>query len=94
VFDWLRRKWPAGHPNREQAHEALRAGRCMYSPINSCSGKTRTAGLRHNDDVSSVLVCKAHFGKLRRLDPDDAERLDRELRKAFGVPATDELAHL
>jgi hypothetical protein len=94
VFDWLRRKWPAGHPNAEQAHAALRAGRCMYSPINSCSGGIRSTGLRGNDDASAVLVCRAHFGKLRRLKPDDAERLDRELRKAFGVSATDEPVHL
>ncbi len=61
----------------------------MYGGISKCSGGVRSVGLRHEEDHSAVLVCRAHFGKLRTLSDRDAERLERELLSAFGRHGVD-----
>ena len=71
-----------GHPTPAQAFDALNDARCMYAAISTCSGKPRSTGLRAEGDTSDVLVCKAHYGRLRKLPARDAERLERELQSA------------
>lgn len=72
-------------PTPEQAFEALAAGECMFSPATKCSGPLRTAGLRDEDDMHDVLVCRAHYGKLRRLDAGALETYGRQLERAFAA---------
>ena len=36
--------------------------------------------------MNVVLVSQAHYGLLRRLDPYDAEKMERVLREAFLGP--------
>lgn len=55
----------------------------MYAPISKCSGPPRVAGLAHDWDESDVIVCRAHYGRLRKMDARTAARLERDLRKAF-----------
>jgi hypothetical protein len=78
-----RRPRSSRHPTPDVALDALSDARCMYSPLSKCSGSTASVGLRDNDDVSAVLVCKAHYGRLRRMQPRDLDRLERVLREAF-----------
>jgi hypothetical protein len=87
MFAWLRQqKQSRRHPHPDQARDALENGRCLYSPISTCSGSPGQVGLHDNEDVAVVLVCKAHFGRLRRMPARDLDRLERVLRKAFNVP--------
>jgi hypothetical protein len=46
-------------------------------------GLVRSVGLRDEDDMSCVLVCRAHYGRLRKLDPLAADELERVLFEAF-----------
>jgi hypothetical protein len=71
------------HPTPDQALDALSEGRCLYSPVSTCSGQPVSEGLRDVDDVSAVLVCGAHYGRLRQMSPHDLDRLERVLRGAF-----------
>jgi hypothetical protein len=87
MLRWLRRqKQSRRHPSPEQALEALRESRCLYSPVSSCSGAPASVGLRNVDDESAILVCGAHYGRLRRMPPRDLDRLEYVLREAFGCP--------
>ena len=79
-----RRKRSRGHPTPKQAFAALEQGDCLYSPLTKCSGKLRSVGIRGEQDVSAVLVCRAHFGALRRMPEREADKLERVLREAFG----------
>ena len=84
MFDWLRhRKTRSGHPTPDAAYLALAEGRCMYANVTACSGPMRSAGLRGNDDNNNVLVCRAHYGRLRKLHPHELNRLERHLVRAF-----------
>ena len=67
----------------QDAARALAAGQCLYAEVSSCSGPAASNGLRHEDDHSAVLVCRAHYGRLRRANPDDLDELERYLRAAF-----------
>jgi hypothetical protein len=80
------------HPTPEQAVEALRESRCLYSPVSSCRGMPASEGLRDVDDASAVLVCGAHYGRLRQMPPKDLDRLERVLRKAFRPDEFDDAA--
>ena len=57
---------------------------CLYAGRSACSGSLRSVELRGDEDVSAVLVCRAHYGRLRRLDPSEADKLERFLVDAFG----------
>lgn len=85
MLNGLLRRKPVSrrHPTPDQALDALSAGRCLYSPVSSCSGLPASEGLRDVDDVSAVLVCSAHYGRLRKMAPRDLDRLERVLREAF-----------
>jgi hypothetical protein len=72
-----------GHPTPEQAFEALSEARCMYAPISGCSGPAYPTGLRGEDDMNDVLVCSAHYGRLRRMPEPELDRLERILVRAF-----------
>jgi hypothetical protein len=74
---------PRNHPTPAQAVEALSQGACLYAPISSCSGDPSPVGLRDNEDEGAVLVCKAHFGRLRKLDRRSLDKLERHLVDAF-----------
>jgi hypothetical protein len=78
-----RHKRSRRHPTPEQALYALEAGRCMYSPLTKCSGPPLQVGLRNWDDKNEVLVCKAHIGRLRKLDARSVNKLERVLLEAF-----------
>ena len=73
----------AKHPTPEQALHALSDGRCMYALISPCSGRPSAVGLRDESDINDVLVCKAHYGRLRKLDGYELEKLERVLVEAF-----------
>ncbi len=49
-----------------------------------CSGRPKAVGLRDDLDDSDVLVCKAHYGRLRKLDERSADELERYVKRAFG----------
>ena len=72
-------------PTPEQAFEALSEGRCMFSPANACSGSVALFGIRGDDDGDDLLVCRAHFGRLRRLDESALETYGRHLARAFAA---------
>jgi hypothetical protein len=75
------------HPTPQQAFEALSAGRCLYEPTGSaCSGGVRSTGLRDADDISAVLVCRAHYGRLRQLHGRELDQLERYLVAGFHRP--------
>lgn len=78
-----RRKRSRKHPTPMQALEALQEARCLYAPISNCSSKPKAVRLRHDLDTNDVLVCKAHYGALRRLDDRALDELERVLVKAF-----------
>jgi hypothetical protein len=83
MFAWLRRrKRSRQDPTAAQAFEQLVEGRCLYAGLTKCSGSLRSVELRE-DGAGCVLVCRAHYGRLRKLSDRDAAKLERELRKAF-----------
>jgi hypothetical protein len=49
-------------------------------------GPPLPVGLGGEKDGSAVLVCKAHYGRLRQLEQRDSVKLERYLRRAFGQP--------
>lgn len=57
----------------------------MFSPATRCSGPPAPFGLRDDDDVDEVLICKAHYGRLRRLDERTLETYGRHLARAFAA---------
>ena len=73
------------HPTPAQALAQLEEGRCLYAGMSKSSGKLKQTGLRDKYDVNVVLVCQAHYGLLRKLDPYDAEKIRRVLREAFAL---------
>jgi hypothetical protein len=79
----LRKPRNRTHPSLAEAAEALADGRCLYSPVSTCSSDPNAVGLRHREDVRVVLACKAHVGRLRKLPARDLDRLEAELRRAF-----------
>lgn len=79
----LRNLLRAKHPTAEQAAEALAQASCMYAALSACSGSAASVGLADDDDPDAVLVCKAHYGRLRQLDERDREQLRRHLRQTF-----------
>ena len=74
---------PSQHPTGEQAAQSLRQGECLYAAVSVCSGRAGSVGLAREDDVDAVLVCKAHFGRLRRIGEVELARLRRHLHSAF-----------
>ena len=79
-----RRERPrGGHPTPQEAFSALEQGLCMYAPVSKCSSAPKQVGLRGRDDVDVVLCCKAHVGKLWRMDARYADKLGRALSEAF-----------
>lgn len=89
----LRRRWRSqrGHPTPRQAYDALSVGQCMYAPISVCAGPARIVGLRDEDDVNDVLVCRAHYGRLRTMPRRQLDLLERALVRAFaghGAPSS------
>ena len=74
------------HPTPAQALAQLEEGHCLYGGVSKCSGKLKQTGLRDKFDENVVLVCQAHYGLLRRLDPYDAEKMRRVLAEAFLGP--------
>ena len=83
-FHVRRRKGKGRHPTAAQAYDALSQGSCLYAPLSTCSGPPRQTGLRDRDDLTVVLACGAHAGRLRRIKPHDLTKLERNLAKAFG----------
>ena len=51
------------------------------------SGKLKHAGLRSNEDANNVLVCGAHYGRLRQFPLRELNLLERVLVEAFFRPA-------
>jgi hypothetical protein len=78
------------HPTAAQAFAALSEGRCMYALVNRCSGPPRPVGFGAEKDESAVLVCGAHYGRLRKLDARAAAELERYLSRAFRPREQDE----
>jgi hypothetical protein len=72
-----------GHPTPEQAIDALRQGLCMYALRSKCSGPPMSVGLRDSDDANAILCCKAHYGRLRKLNSRSLSNLERVLLVAF-----------
>jgi hypothetical protein len=84
MFGWLRRRRRSRqHPTPQQAFEALSEARCLYAPISKCSGPPRPVGFADDWDAPNVLCCRAHVGRLRRMDSRTAGKLERHLRKEF-----------
>ena len=84
MLGWLRRrKRSRSHPTPQQAYENLANVQCMYAGLAACSGPANAVGLRHSDDQNVVLACKAHHGRLRKLNERDLERLERHLVRTF-----------
>ena len=70
----------------EHAVWNLAAQRCLYSGGESCP-RTRSRGLRDDDDVDVILVCATHAGRLPKLRRgDDLELLRRRLHEEFRGP--------
>lgn len=55
----------------------------MYALRSKCSGPPMSVGLRDSDDVNAILACKAHYGRLRKLDGRTLDELERVLLVAF-----------
>jgi hypothetical protein len=55
----------------------------MYRPLSNCSSPPNPRGLRHNEDTNHILVCGAHFGRLRRMPTDELDRLEHVLLEAY-----------
>lgn len=84
MLGWLRRRQRSRqHPTPQQAFDALAQARCMYAPISNCSGPPAPVGLNGDWDESDVLACKAHYGRLRKMDDRTLRQLERHLLKAF-----------
>ena len=73
----LRRQRPTRHPTPQQARDAALAGLCIYAPISVCSGLPAPMGLRHKTDTTKVIVCRAHYGRLHRLNGRELDSLER-----------------
>jgi hypothetical protein len=58
-----------------------------------CTGPAYPTGLRGEDDENDVLVCRAHFGRLRRMPERELDQLERVLVRAF-AEARYEASHL
>lgn len=71
------------HPTPAEAFAALSERDCLYSPVSACSGGTRSAGLRDANDDNVVLVCRAHFGRLRQLTDRELAQLEQHLVVRF-----------
>ncbi|MBA2359826.1 MAG: hypothetical protein H0V79_02635 [Actinobacteria bacterium] len=84
---WLRPPPPPKrkHPTPEMAYDSLAEGRCLYHGLTKCSGPPRLEGLRDNLDDHDILVCKAHYGALRRIDGQRLDQLERYLMEAFAA---------
>jgi hypothetical protein len=67
----------------EGAQTVTRGEDCMYAPVSECSGPARATGFRNDEDVKDVLVCRAHYGRLRKLNGRDADELEQYLLRAF-----------
>ena len=78
-----RRRRSQRHPTPAEAYEALAQAQCMYAAHAVCSGPTSAVGLRGPDDTNDVLVCRAHFGRLRSVRKRDLDELERYLVRAF-----------
>ncbi len=55
----------------------------MYAAISTCSGSADAVGLRDEHDRNDVLVCRAHYGRLRKLREHKLDALERFLVPAF-----------
>jgi hypothetical protein len=55
----------------------------MYSPLSKCSGPLRSAGLRDDDYFYAVIVCRAHYGRLRQMPEGDLDELEHVLLDAY-----------
>jgi hypothetical protein len=56
----------------------------MYAPLSNCStGGIASVGLRSEHDRHAVLVCKAHYGRLRKMPVPELARLEEALVRAF-----------
>ncbi len=66
----------------DQAVASLQQGECMFASTGPCSGPPRPLGLRHPDDVDTILACKGHAGRLSKLrrHPQELDTLHRHLR--------------
>lgn len=85
---------PRRHPTPAQAAGALAQGSCMYAPTRSaCSGQPGHVGLRTADDTNTILVCGAHYGRLRKIPARDLDRLERTLLDAFTRPPAPAAEH-
>lgn len=71
------------HPTPGRAFDVLSEGRCLYSGITKCSGPPLHVGFRGWDDDTNTLCCKAHIGRLRKLDGRQLDELESYLREAF-----------
>jgi hypothetical protein len=78
-----RRRRARQHPTPDMALDALSEGMCLYRPVSSCSSPPRSVGLRDENDNHAILVCKAHYWRLRHMPPRDLDRLERVLLEAF-----------
>ena len=78
------RRQKVRHPSPAQALEALSDGLFMYAPISGCSKRGVAAvGLRDNEDRNAVLICAAHFGRLRQMPINQLAQLERVLLANF-----------
>lgn len=48
-------------------------------------GRRIRGRLRDDFDESDVLVCRAHYGRLRRMDAWRLDELERDLHRAFAL---------
>jgi hypothetical protein len=86
MLEWLRRRRGSRkHPTPQQAYAALSEAACLYAGISNCSGSPARVGLRGEDDGNDVLVCKAHYGRLRKMNDRELKRLERDLVRAFSA---------
>jgi hypothetical protein len=49
----------------------------------SCAGLADSVGLRDDDDTHAVIVCRAHYGRLRRIPTRDLDRIEQVLLEAY-----------
>lgn len=80
---WKRQQASRRHPTPPQALAALEEAHCLYAPVSVCSGPVASVGLRDDEDLNVVLACKAHYGRLRKLDARSLAQLERVLVEAF-----------
>lgn len=73
---FLRPKPPVeDDPTPEQAAAALVSGGCLFGVVSTCSGHTIPVGLASDDDSDTVACCKAHYGRLRKLNANTIDRI-------------------